>query len=53
MFLVTQKMVREAARTLDLWSDDTLREEIDADQMARLVLEAANRASELPEPPAD
>lgn len=38
----TPAMIREGARALDLWSDESLREEIDAYRMAELVLRAAN-----------
>lgn len=36
----TPKMVTEGARALDLWSDESLREEIDGRRMAELVWKA-------------
>jgi hypothetical protein len=39
----TPEMLREGARALDLWSDESLREEIDAMRMAELVWTAMAR----------
>jgi hypothetical protein len=41
----TSKMVTEGARALDLWSDESLREEIDARRMAELVWTAMLKAA--------
>lgn len=42
----THKMITEGARALDLWSDESLREEIDARRMAELVWKAMTAADE-------
>lgn len=41
----TPKMVREGARTLDLWSDDALAQEIDGAEMAAKVWKAMTSAA--------
>jgi hypothetical protein len=44
---IPERAVRIAARKLDLWSDDTLRETIDAMDMARKQLQAVVQSGEL------